>query len=99
MQERTKVSTGINTLKNGKGGLAVSDMEKAEVLNEYFASVFANEDITNTPNFIECSKSNGILVTDIIITPAAVEKKLHELNQSKVQGPDLMPPKVLKELS
>ena len=74
-------------------------MEKAEILNEYFASVFANEDITNTPDFNECSKSNGISVTDIIITPAAVEKKLHELNQFKAQGPDLIPPKVLKELS
>ena len=76
-----------------------SDLEKAEVPNEYFASVFANEDITNTPDFKEGSKSNGISVTDIIITPAAVEKKLHELNQFKAQGPDLIPPKVLKELS
>ena len=97
VQERTKVNTGINTLKSRRGGLAESDMEKAEVLNEYFASVFANEDITNTPDFNECSKSNRISVTDIIITPAAVEKKLHELNQFKAQGPDLMPPKVLKE--
>ena len=76
MQERTKVNTGINTLKNGKGGLAETDMEKAEALNEYFTSVFAIEDITNTPDFIECSKSNGISVTDIIITPAAVENKV-----------------------
>ena len=74
VQERTKVNTGINTLKTGKGGLAESDMVKAEVLNKYFASVFANEDyITNTPDFYEGSKSNGISVTDIIITPAAVE--------------------------
>ena len=57
MQERTKVNTGINTLKTRKGGLAESDMEKAEVLNEYFAGVFANEDITNTPDFKEGSKS------------------------------------------
>ena len=78
VQERTKVNTGINTLKTGKGGLAESDMEKAEVLNEYFASVFANEDITSTPDFYEGSKSNEISVTDMIITPAAVEKKLHE---------------------
>ena len=99
VQERTKVNTGINTLKTRKGGLAESDMEKAEVLNEYFASVFANEDITNTPDFKEGSKSNGISVTDIIITPAAEEKKLHELNQFKAQGPGLIPPKVLKELS
>ena len=99
VQERTKVNTGTNTLKTGKGGLAESDMEKAEALNEYFASVFAIEDKTNTPDFYDGSKSNGISVTDMIITPAAVEKKLHELNQFKAQGPDLIPPKVLKELS
>ena len=99
MCKRTKVNTGINTLKTGKGGLAESDMEKAEALNEYFASVFAIEDKTNTPDFYDGSKSNGISVTDIIITPAVVEKKLHQLNQFKAQGPDLIPPKVLKELS
>ena len=99
VQERTKVNTGINTLKTGKGDWAESDMEKAKALNEYFASVFAIEDKTNIPDFYDGSKSNGISVTDIIITPAAVEKKLHELNQFKAQGPDLIPPKVLKELS
>ena len=52
VQKRTKVNTGINTLKTGKGDLAESDMEKAEALNEYFASVFAIEDKTNTPDFL-----------------------------------------------
>ena len=40
-------------------------MKKAEVLNEYFASVFVNEDITSTTDLIEYSKSNGISVTDM----------------------------------
>ena len=99
VQERTKVNAGVNTLNNGKGGLAESDMEKAEVLNEFFASVFAKENTNNIPDISQCSKSNGISVIDIIITPAAVEKKLHDLNQFKAQGPDSIPPKVLKELS
>ena len=33
------------------------------------------------------------------ITPDAVMKKLKELDPSKAQGPDQIPPKVLKELS
>ena len=32
VQARTNVNKGINTLKNGKGELAESDMEKAKVL-------------------------------------------------------------------
>ena len=45
------------------------------------------------------SKSNNILLSDIRVTPAAVMKKLKELNQNKAQGLDLVPPKGLKELS
>ena len=39
------------------------------------------------------------LLNEIIITQLAVEAKLKWLNATKVQGPDGIPPKVLKELS
>ena len=38
-------------------------------------------------------------MADIRITPEAVEKKLRELDPNKSQGPDMIPAKVLKELS
>lgn len=99
VQEKTNSSQGVNTLKNVDGSFAVSDMDKAETLNNYFASVFTSEDVNNIPNLPCCSRSNGVSLNEILITPTAVERKLLELDSSKAQGPDGIPPRVLKELS
>ena len=42
-----------------------------------------------------------VSVADIVMTPKAVEMKLCDLDDSKAQGPDSMPPppRGLKELS
>ena len=37
-------------------------------------------------------------ITDIIVTPRAIEDKLSKLNINKAYGPDKIPPIVLKEL-
>ena len=47
----------------------------------------------------KCSYSKGVSISDINITPESVKKKLLNLNPSKAQGPDGIPPKILKELS
>ena len=44
-------------------------------------------------------KKKKSLLNEIVMTPLAVEAKLKVLNATKVQGPDGIPPKVLKELS
>ena len=99
VQERTKSNTGISALKSGNSGYAVSDEEKAETLNAFFSSVFTDEDKTNVPILSEGEYSKGVTATDIIVTPDAVRKKLNGLDASKAQGPDRIPPRVLKELS
>ena len=50
------------------------------------------------PNIEKGSLSQGKIIEDTIITEELVEKKLRELNPHKAQGPDQIPPKVLKEL-
>ena len=99
VKERTKASTGISPLKDENGKLVASDIEKAEVLNKFFASVFTAEDTNNLPDLQENSRSKGISLTDMRVTPAAVEKKLQELNPNKAKGPDKISPRILKELS
>ena len=47
----------------------------------------------------ESTYSDGVTIADIRITPKAVEKKLKKLDGSKAQGPDGIPPRVLKELA
>jgi len=99
VQEQTKSNTGISALKTGDGEYAVSDQDKAETLNNFFSSVFTDEDTSNIPDLSDCSLSDGISVSDIIITPEAVKNKLKDLDVTKAQGPDGIPSRVLKELS
>ena len=99
VQERSKSNIGVSALKDGHGNFAVSDSEKAELLNSFFSSVFTIENLTNIPDMECCSKSSGIAITDIRVTAEAVKTKLKELDSAKAQGPDGIPPRVLKELA
>jgi hypothetical protein len=92
------VNTGISTLKRKDGSLATEDASKADVLNEFFSSVFTHEDVTNVPRLEEGSYSNGVFLSEVRVTPAAVQRKLSDLNPNKAQGPDEVPPRVLKEV-
>ena len=98
VNEKCKTNVGISSLKSKDGSLIDTDKGKAEVLNEFFTSVFLNEDTTNLPKVAEGSFSNGKLIQDIMIDEKIVEKRLKELNAQKAQGPDKIPPRVLKEL-
>ena len=44
-------------------------------------------------------RSNNITLADVRVTPKAVQDKLNKLNPNKAQGPDQVPPRVLKEVS
>jgi len=99
VKENTKSNSGVSSLKNDQGNIIVNDAEKAEVLNSFFASVFTNENLDNIPDLPPGSWSEGITLSDILITNLAVENKLKSLDSNKAQGPDQIPARVLKELS
>ena len=98
VQEQNKTKQGISALKDENGNLKTTDKDKADILNNYFASVYTT-DGTDIPNLEESSKSNGISISDLKTTPSEIEKRLTNLDPSKAQGPDNIPPKILKELS
>ena len=99
VQEKMKVNTGISALKDNYGHFAVSDKDKAEVLNNFFTSVFTKENKDSIPDMTEGCFSDGVLLTEIIVTPLAVKNKLLGLNHNKSQGPDRIPPRILKEVA
>ena len=98
VNEKCKTNVGISSLKDKNGNLVTSDKGRAEILNEFFTSVFLKEDKTNLPNVNEGEFSKGKKIKETTITKEAVEKKLKELISDKAQGPDKIPPRVLKEL-
>ena len=99
VKDRLKITNNIGALKKSDGTLAVSNQEKADILNAFFASVFTREDTTNLPKLEEGTYSRGITISDIRVTPKSIRDKLINLNPNKAQGPDYIPSRVLKELA
>ena len=87
----------IPTLMKTDGSKASTPTQKAEVLIDYFSSVFTREDIINIPS-MQTSPVEELLST-IVITPDIVKKKLENLNSNKSPGHDAWHPHFLKNLS
>ncbi len=75
---------------------ATSDREKADVLNQFFSSVFIQEDLTSIPEPDTIFQGQKLL--NIIINEDMVKKELDSLNPNKSPGVDKHHPRVLKEL-
>ena len=98
VQSKINLVSGVSSLNRGDGSLVIDDKDKADVLNSFFASVFVKENTDNIISADEGSMSNFGFISEIIITPLAVLQKLKNLNVNKAQGPDGIPPRILKEL-
>ena len=69
----------------------------AEVLNEYFSSVFTTEDISSLPvTKFEGDKSEHL--GQLFVTPEMIAKKIKKMKYNKSPGVDGIPPKLLKEI-
>ena len=71
----------------------------AEVLNEYFSSVFTTEDISSLlvpVTKFERDKSEHL--GQLFVTPEMIAKKIKKTKDNKSPGVDGIPPKLLKEI-
>ena len=84
-------------LEQPDGSLASKDIDKAEVLNNFFSGVFTREDINTLPLVQQCKLMQDF--PEVLFTPDIIKKKLDKLKTGKSPGPDGVHPKVLKELS
>ena len=75
---------------------ATSDSDKADVLNQFFSSVFIQEDLTSIPEPDIIFQGQKLINIDI--TEVMVKKKLDSLNPNKSPGVDKHHPRVLREL-
>ena len=82
--------------EDDKDDLTKSDSEKAQVLADYFSSVFTREPEGETPEEpIRCSKTIELCT----INPLTVASKLKKLKTFKSPRPDGLHPRVLHELA
>ena len=96
VNSRLKPKENICNLVKDDGSLTVNDLEKCEILNTFFASVFTVEDTEDVPTF-DCINEN--FISDMSVTEPDVEKALKSLKTCKSPGPDGIHPRILKELS
>ena len=85
--------TSIGPLKHEDGSLITEDMDMAEELNKFFASVFTQEDITTVP-VLEPETEKTFL--NVEITELKVKNKIRELQENGAQGPDDISAKILE---
>ena len=94
IRSRTKTTIGVSPLiKPGTDDLTVTETEQAEILSDYFTSVFTVEPpgaIPTLPN-----ENTHTPLKPNHITPEIVCAKLRKLNQNKSPGPDSLHPHVL----
>ena len=94
VNSKRKTRDGIGDLKKDDDTLVTDNIDKADVLNNFFSSVFVKSD-----DFDEDRLENdiGSRLDDINITLEEVEKVLNGLKPDKSPGPDNLHPKVLYE--
>ena len=99
INSQRKVKESIPALKSKDGKIYKDDYKKTCILNDFFSSVFTEEDMNNIPKMTPGEKSNNIFISEVLnITEENVSLKLKSLNPNKSPGPDKLYPKLLKEL-
>ena len=76
--------------------LRVKDM--AQVLNQYFTTVFTDENMDNIPES-RCLCSDENILKDVDVSYEAVLKKLDETDPEKAPGDDSIHPVILRKLA
>ena len=96
VKEETKNKSTIGDLRDKDGDLKTEDQEKANILNDFFSSVFTVEGNSKLPDFEQKVKDEDC-INQIEINAVKVLKQLKSLNVSKSCGPDNCHPFFLKE--
>ena len=97
VNDKLKSRQPVSDLRKENGELTTNDEEKAQVLNDFFSSVFTREDQTNIPEPTQREVPKPL--TKVNFTAANIEKRLLKLKTSKSPGPDGLHPRILKELA
>ena len=96
VKEETKSKSNIGDIKDKHGNIKTEDVDKAEILNDFFASVFTVEGNEEMPEFEKKVKDDEY-INNVDIKAEKVLKQLKTLNSAKSCGPDECHPYFLKE--
>ena len=95
IRSKSKTKSTVGKVCTPSGAKSSSNHEAAETLNNYFCSVFTNEDTSELPVIDDIQVPDKL--SDIEIKLEAIADKLGQLKDGKACGPDGLHPKLLKE--
>ncbi|GAB0191906.1 mitochondrial enolase superfamily member 1 [Grus japonensis] len=99
VSDKRKTRENVGPLWNDTGDLATQDMEKAEVLKDFFASVFTGKCSSHTTQVTEGKGRDWESEEPLAVGEDQVRDRLNNLKVHKPMGPDEMHQQVLRELA
>ncbi|GAB0207787.1 mitochondrial enolase superfamily member 1 [Grus japonensis] len=97
VSDKRRTRENVGPLWNEMGDLVAQDMEKAEVLDDFFASVFTGKCSSHTAQVTEGRHWEN--AEPPTVGEDQVRDHLRNLKVHKAMGPDEMHPRVLRELA
>ena len=99
VRSKKKVLDKVGPLENNGGNILSDGFQMAEVLNEYFSSVFTTENISSLPfPFTKFEGNTSEHLVQLFVTPEMIANKIKKMDDNKSPGVDGIPPKLLKEI-
>ncbi|XP_076217536.1 uncharacterized protein LOC143172166 [Aptenodytes patagonicus] len=99
VRDKRKTRENVGPLRNETGDLVTRDTEKAEVLNDFFASVFTGKCSSLTAQAAEGKGGDWENEEPPTVGEDQVQDHLRHLKVHESMGPDEIHPRVLKELA
>ncbi|GAB0205336.1 mitochondrial enolase superfamily member 1 [Grus japonensis] len=96
VSEKRRMRENVGPLQNETGELVTQDMEKAEVLNDFFVSVFTGKCLSHTAQVAEGRDWEN--AEPPTVGEDQVQEYLRNLKVHKSMGPDELHQRVLREL-
>ncbi|GAB0182534.1 mitochondrial enolase superfamily member 1 [Grus japonensis] len=97
VSDKRRIRENVGPLQNETGDLVTQDMEKAEVFNDFFASVFTGKSLSHTAQVTEGRDWEN--AEPPTVGEDQVREFLRNLKVHKSMGPDEMHPRDLRELA
>ena len=99
VRSKQKVRDKVGPLESNRGNIISDGFQMAEVLNEYFSSVFTTEDISSLQvPFTKFEGNTSEHLGQLFVTPEIIAKKIKKMKDNKSPGVDGIPPKLFKEI-